>query len=70
MGWWGIVDARPLVSHDAKWNVTLLDSTTSEQHLNEEAEVEGTKILDRQDELLGKVGEGRKYQGFFVVDRT
>lgn len=61
-----LVDARPLVRHDPRWNVSLRDE---EEVKVEKEEEEGTKVLET-DKLLGKVREGRKYQRYFVVDRT
>lgn len=61
----GMVDARPLSAHDRRWNVSL-DSEAKKK----EGEEEGTQALDRDTELLGKVDEKRRYQSYFVVNRT
>ena len=58
-----MVDARPLTTHDAGWNIDL--ETPEPQ-----AQKEGAEVLERETELLGKVDSSRKYAGYFVVNRT
>ncbi|SOV09039.1 probable ATP-binding cassette (ABC) transporter [Ustilago sp. UG-2017a] len=66
----GWVDARPLARYDGCWNVSLpnnekkADKATGEAGKKEEKEVLAPQAL------LAKVDESRKYQQFFVVDRT
>uniref|UniRef100_V5GIH8 Uncharacterized protein n=1 Tax=Kalmanozyma brasiliensis (strain GHG001) TaxID=1365824 RepID=V5GIH8_KALBG len=66
----GIVDARPLSTHDNAWSVTLdtLEPEKEESKI-EETQKEGTAVLDRET-LLAKVDGSRKYHEYFVVDRT
>lgn len=66
-----LADSRPLTTHDPKWNVTLEAEGVEKEGRPEEGR-EGMQVLDRE-ELLSKVGEGkegRRYQGYFVVNRT
>lgn len=62
-----MVDARPLVVHDGGWNVSIPESISVK---TPEEDEEGTRVLDRDSELLAKVDGARKYQAYFVVDRT
>ena len=62
-----LVDARPLSVYDPHWSVSLCASSTT---YSTTAEAQGTHVLDRDAQLLAKVDERRKYQGYFVVDRT
>ncbi|GAC98812.1 ABC multidrug transporter Mdr1 [Pseudozyma hubeiensis SY62] len=66
-----VVDARPLVVHDGRWNVTIPDDiSVKEQRVEEENGKEGRRVLNRDSELLAKVDDARKYQAYFVVDRA
>lgn len=66
-----LIDARPLTSHDSRWNVTIPTETGAEgDEMSSQPQDEATRVLDRDQQLLAKVDDKRKYQGYFVVDRT
>lgn len=65
----GWVDARPLARYDGCWNVSLPNNEKKADKATGEAGKKEKEVLAPQ-ALLAKVDESRKYQQFFVVDRT